>query len=307
MNKMDRRSFIGTVAAAGAAFLTGTPAARATERGYYRQFRFDHRVLAIASGPDPAQNTRAAVEALGGMKKLVSQGAKVVIKPNLAWNQAPEVAATTNPAVIRQLVKMCQEAGAGQIIITDHICDSPPESVFQTTGAAQVAQNTGATLKAAQKPSDFTSIAIPDGRLLTEDTCLKDILEADVFINVPVAKSHGAARLTLGMKNSMGCNWDRGRWHRSKSLDQCIADYASSVRPDLTVLDATRIMLRQGPKGPGPTQDVQKVIAGVDPVAVDAYGATLFDISPDQVKYIKLAGEMGLGEMDLAKMILKEV
>ncbi|MGB9619420.1 MAG: DUF362 domain-containing protein, partial [Armatimonadota bacterium] len=118
-------------------------------------------------------------------------------------------------------------------------------------------------------------------------------------INAPVAKTHSATKLTLGMKNLMGCNWDRQAWHESASLDQCITDYATAVRPDLTVLDATRILLTNGPKGPGRTKDVDQVIVGTDPVSVDACAALLFGLNPAEISHIKLAEEMGVGKIDV--------
>jgi len=309
MSKLNRREFFEAVAGVGAAILIGgcgskaeTDAVAATPRAP----KFDAGTLAVASGDDPAKITRAAVEALGGMSKLVRKGDTVVVKPNIAWNQPPEVGATTNPKVVAEIVKMCKEAGAGKVIVAEHMIDRPAEMVLGLTGIGDAAKNAGADIYPAQNESDYRSIEIHKGKVLKSDTCIKDILKADVFINVPIAKVHDATKVTLGMKNLMGCMWDRQAWHRSSSLDQCIADYVTAIRPDLTIIDANRILLTGGPKGPGKTKDVKQVIAGVDPVAVDAYGATLFGFKPQDVGHIKLAHEMGVGEIDLAKVKIKK-
>lgn len=271
-----------------------------------RTAKFDEKTLAVASGKDPGKLTRAAVDALGGMGKLVKKGDFVVIKPNIAWNQPAEVGATTNPFVVAEIVKMCKESGAGRILVIDHVIDKPSEMVLGLSGIMAAGTAAGAEVTAAQNESDYRTIEIPKGKAMKSDTCIKDVLKADVLINVPIAKTHGMTKLTLGMKNLMGCNWDRQAWHKN-ALDQCIADYATALRPDLTILDANRILLTGGPKGPGKTKDVGKVIAGVDPVAVDAYGATLFGMKPEEIGHIKLAHEMGVGEIDLAKVKIKQV
>jgi len=305
MKKLNRREFIESLAGIGAALFVGgcssQPDANA-KSAKTRAQKFNANELAVMSGDDPAKNTRAAINALGGISKLVRKGDFVVVKPNIAWNRPPTAAATTNPEVVAEIVRMCKEAGAYKVLVIDHIIDRPAEGVLGFTGIQAAAEKAGAVVSAAQNESDYRTIAVPKGKVIKSDTCIKDILKADVLINVPIAKTHSATRLTLGLKNLMGCNWDRQAWHQSASLDQCIADYATAIKPDLTILDATRILLTNGPKGPGKTKDVNKIIAGTDPVAVDAFGATLFNMKPSDIGYIKFAHELGLGEIDLNKM-----
>lgn len=304
MKRFSRREFIGAVAGAGAAFIAGCSESNGSsaETVQPRSPKFATGSLAVGSGDDPAKNARAAIDALGGMGKLVRKGDFVVVKPNIAWNRPPDSAATTNPQVVAEIVRMCKEAGAEKVLVIDHIIDRPAEAVLGFTGIQSAAEKAGAEVASAQNESDYRSVTIPKGKILKSDTCIKDILKADVFINVPIAKTHSSTKLTLGMKNLMGCNFDRQGWHQSESLDQCIADYSTAVRPDLIILDATRILLTNGPKGPGETRDVKKVIAGVDPVAVDAFGATLFGMKPEDIGHIRLANEMDLGEIDLKKI-----
>ena len=309
MKRLSRREFISAVAGASAALIAGCSEGSGTTAGSVkaRASKFEPNALAVASGNNPAKNTRAAIDALGGIGKLVRKGDFVVIKPNIAWNRPPDAAATTNPQVVAELVRMCKEAGAGKVLVIDHIIDRPAEGVLGFTGIQAAAEKAGATVASAQNESDFRSVSIPKGKMIKSDTCIKDILKADVFINVPIAKTHSATKLTLGMKNLMGCIFDRQAWHQAESLDQCIADYITAVRPDLTVLDATRILLTNGPKGPGETKDVKKIIASADPVAVDAYGATLFGLKAQDIGHIRLAHELGVGEIDLKKLKLLSV
>lgn len=309
MKKLDRREFLGAIAGLGGALFLGgcgSKESESTQMPTPRESKLDRNTLAVASGAEAAKLTRKAVDGLGGMGKLVKNGDFVVVKPNIAWNQPPEIGATTNPEVVAEIVRMCKECGAGRVLVIDHIIDRPSEMVLGLTGIAAAGKAAGAEVAAAQNESDFRRIEILEGQAINSDTCLKEILKADVFINVPAAKTHGATKLTLGMKNLMGCIWDRQAWHRSK-LDQCIADYATAIRPDLIILDANRILLTGGPKGPGKTKDIGKVIAGVDQVAVDSYGASLFEMSAGDISHIKLAHQMGVGEMDLAKVTIKNV
>lgn len=305
MKQVSRREFLETIAGLGAAIFLGgcgKDGQAGSDAAVLRKPRLEFEGVVVASGKGPVKNTRAAIDAIGGMGKLVKKGDFVVIKPNIAWNRPPESAATTNPDVVATLVRLCKEAGADRVLVVDHVIDRPAEGVLGLSGIKEAAEKAGAEVRAIQQESDYQPIEIPKGKLLKSDTVAKDILRADVFINVPIAKTHSATRLTLGLKNLMGCNWDRQSWHQSPSLDQCIADYATRIRPDLTVLDATRILLTNGPKGPGQTKHLDRVIVGTDLVAVDAYGATLFGLRPDQIAHISFAAQMGVGKIDLSKV-----
>jgi len=161
-------------------------------------------------------------------------------------------------------------------------------------------------LKALEKSGDFITIDVPQGKVLKQAAIAKEIHEADVFINMPIAKSHGSATLTLGMKNHMGAVEDRWFFHRN-DLHQCIADVSTVLQPDLTIIDATRIMVTKGPKGPGKVRIEDKVIAGNDQVALDAYAASLFGYSGTDIGHIKAAYDHGLGEIDLDKIDIQMI
>ena len=261
--------------------------------------------LSIASGKSIETMVEKSINGLGGIKKFVKHGQSVVIKPNLAWARTTEQAANTNPKVISALIKLCKSAGAGRVTVVEHTCDNAT-AALGANGGRENALKAGARFLSADKQFMYKRISIPKGKILKSDDCIKEILDADVFINVPIAKVHGATTITASMKNLMGANWDRGAWHKS-GLDQCIADFSSAVKPDLIILDAVRILLTGGPKGPGDTKDVGQIIAGTDPVAIDAYAAKLLGKDPTAVKHIAYANALGLGQMDLKKVSVKKV
>ena len=263
--------------------------------------------IAVASKGRPAELVRASVEALGGMGEFVRKGASVVIKPNIGWARKPHQAATTNPEVVTEIARLCKQAGARDIRVIDHAIDRPDALVLQMTEIKAAAERAGARAALASSPALYERVPLPKGRALKSLAVVRDLRRADVFINVPIAKVHNTTGLTLGTKNLLGVVWDRGAFHRSASLDQAIADCAAEVRPHLVILDAVRILLTNGPKGPGRTADKGIVVAGTDPLAVDAYGATLFGRRPEQIGHLERAHAAGVGEIDLKRVKVKHV
>jgi uncharacterized protein (DUF362 family) len=153
----------------------------------------------------------------------------------------------------------------------------------------------------------FRKTAIPDGHDINNWPVFIDALDTDVLINVPIAKHHSLGRLTLGMKNLMGLIHDRGEFHFN--LGQRLADLTSLLRPQLTVIDAVRILTNHGPTG-GSLDDVKRmdtVIASHDIVAADAYAATLFGLTGVDIPAIRAGAEMGLGTTDLKSIRIEEV
>ncbi|MEK7273642.1 MAG: DUF362 domain-containing protein, partial [Candidatus Desantisbacteria bacterium] len=237
--------------------------------------------------------------------RFVKKGDTIVIKPNIGFSRTPQMAATTNPVVVSTLIKLCYEAKAKNVLVFDHTCDYW-EICFKRTGIKKAVISAGGKIFSAHHKGLYRKVSLPSGKALKETLIVKQLLDADVIINVPIAKHHGAAELTLGMKNLMGAVWDRGIFH-VKDLHQCIADLSTVIKPHLIVLDATRVLFNNGPRGPGDVKNIGKVIAGVDPVAVDAYGCTIFEKEPRQIGYINIAHKMGLGEIDLSKIRVKYV
>jgi uncharacterized protein (DUF362 family) len=258
--------------------------------------------LAIAKGGDPASNTVKAIEALGGIERFVKKGNTVAIKPNPISAIGPEIAASTNPDVVETVVKLCMHAGAQQVVVLSH----DPLRGFQRNGIMDAATGAGARVLAAMARDLFRPVPVLRGRLLENVEIIGEILDSDVFINVPIAKHHSATDVTLSMKNLMGINWNRVYFHQN-GLHQAIADLSTVVKPDLIVMDANRILLTNGPGGPGQTRDDKTVIAGTDPVAVDSYSTTLFNRTPSDIRHIQYAYELGVGEIDLKKLNIKEI
>jgi uncharacterized protein (DUF362 family) len=261
--------------------------------------------LGVLRGDDPAANTAAAIALIGGIERFVSRGDNVVIKPNILTAREPEYAATTNPAVVAEIVRLCWEAGAATVTVFDRPT-APTRQAYEVSGIAAAVNEADGRMKVLSD-RDFELIEIPDGRSLTAWPLVTDIFDADVLINVPCAKTHGLAGLTLSMKNLMGImGGSRGRIHQG--FDQKIVDLNSLVRPQLTILDATRLLVRNGPSG-GSLSDVRPgrtIVAGTNQVSIDAYGATLFGRTPESLSYVALAAEQGLGTVDLGALTIEE-
>ena len=261
----------------------------------------DHRVAAvggvaamsIARGGSPAENARKVVEALGGMEAFVRPGEKVVIKPNVGWNRTEEQAANTNPALVAQLVRMARAAGASEVWVTDVPVNSP-EQCFDASGIRQAVGAAGGTV-VLPGSNDFREAIVGNGFLRTAEV-LWPFLAADKVINVPIAKHHRLSGATLSMKNWYGAvGGQRARLHQD--IHHAIVELALMMKPTLTVLDATRVLLTNGPSG-GRLEDVKRldtVAASMDEVALDAFGASLLGIDAGTLEFIALAEAAGLG------------
>ena len=268
--------------------------------------------LIIAEKGTPTQLLKAAMGAFGGMGRVVKKGQRVVIKANIAWARTPEQACTNNPELLHALIKMCYEAGAKRVAVWDHTCDNY-QFCFSRSGLKKVTQEAGADIFSGHGRNVYKAVEIPKGKALKTAEFIKDVLEADVLLNFPIPKQHFATELTLGLKNMMGAVWDMELLHKI-DLHQCIADLNTLRKPDLVVVDAIRILTSNGPKGPGKTEDPNQVIVSQDIVAVDAYGASLFKnpktgspYKPAEVRFIKNAYDLGLGEINLSKVRMKKV
>lgn len=263
----------------------------------------------VGNNTDYASLVASVIDAMGGMSRFVKKGDHVVVKPNIGWDREVEQAANTHPQVVKALVRLALDAGAGKVSVFDRTCNEE-RRCYHNSGIkpALDAMNERRVFCDYIDDRKFIPVNIQKGRDLNQWPIYKDVLEADCYINVPVAKHHSLARLTLGLKNVMGVIGDRrGKIHFN--LAQSLADLNTVVRPTLTVIDATRILLRNGPQG-GDLNDVKilhTVLATTDPVAADAYATTLFGLSPDAVPSTVAAHKMGLGEMDLDRCNIKKV
>ncbi|MEW6377222.1 MAG: DUF362 domain-containing protein [Thermodesulfobacteriota bacterium] len=268
--------------------------------------------LIIAKNGSPSQLLQAAIAPLGGMGRFVKKGQRVVIKANIAWARTPEQACTNNPDLLSALIKICYEAGAKRVAVWDHTCDNY-QFCFSRSGLKEAGQKAGADVFSGHGRNVYKQVEIPKAKKLKTAEVLRDVLESDVFINFPIPKQHFATELTLGMKNLIGIVWDMELLHKI-DLHQCIADINTLRKPDLVVVDAIRILTTNGPKGPGKTEDIGEVITSTDIVAADAYAATFFKhpktgkpFKPEEIKFVKNAYDLGLGEIDLSKVRVKKV
>lgn len=266
-------------------------------------------LLGVASGGDYSQVVRRAIEAVGGIGQFVKSGERVVIKPNIGWDRSPEQGANTHPLVVRALAELALAAGAGAVRVFDHTCNEK-RRCYSNSGIIAELEKIGDQRVRWEYIDErkFVPVDIRDGKSLKRWEIYQEALTADCYINVPVAKHHGLSRLSLGLKNVMGViGGNRGKLHHN--LGQDLADLATVIRPRLTVIDATRLLLRNGPQG-GRVEDVKvadTIIASADPVAADAYATTLFGLQPHDIESTVAAHRMGLGEIDLQRLTVRTV
>ncbi len=266
----------------------------------------DHRIpddvrwpaVTVARGPDPARLVRAAIGALGGIERFVRPGESVLLKPNMAWDRSVEQGANTHPAVVAEVIRLCRQARAARVVVAEVPVHDAARAA-ERSGIRRAALEAGAELVL---PSDagFSTVAL-SGAVLDHWEVFDPMLGADRVINLPVVKDHALTRLTCGLKNWYGLlGGTRARLHQE--IHRSIVDLAAAMRPTLTVVDATRIMVRGGPTG-GRLEDVvatNAVAAGTDPVALDAWGAKLMGVDPADVPYLVIAEGRGLGSIRTA-------
>ena len=253
----------------------------------------------------PEELARRAVDALGGMKQFVSRGDIVVVKPNIGWDRLPVHAANTNPDVVGAVVKMALDAGAKKVVVADGSCNDP-NRCFQRSGIWRKAYALGAEVVLPAEHRFRTTRM--KGEVLDEWPIFTTLVDADKVINVPVAKHHNLAKYTAAMKNWYGVlGGRRNRLHQN--IDTSIADLATFMRPTLVVVDAMRVLVRNGPQGGNvdDTRVMNTVIASVDQVAADAYGCTLIGQHRDNLPYLKMGHERGLGTMYWENLKVREV
>jgi uncharacterized protein (DUF362 family) len=302
----------GVAAGAGGLGLWLSERSRHPVAGRAEEARRDHRVAANPQWPqitvvqngEPAALVAAALENLGGIGRFVSKQDVVALKPNIAWDRTPEQAANTNPELVAEVVRQCLQAGARRVIVTDVSCNEP-RRCFRRSGIEAAARAAGAEV--ILPDADHFREVDMGGVVLKNWPVFTPFLEADKVINLPIAKHHMLTGATLGMKNWYGIlGGERNRLHQQ--IHQSLADLASFMLPTLTLLDCYRVLVRNGPTGGNP-EDVElkkTLVAGTDPVAIDAYVAKAYwDLDPAQLPYLAMAAGRGLGTVDYASLNVK--
>jgi len=304
---MRRRDFLKTSVGAGMA------AGAALSLGGYDKLwsvlppaaKYD---MVAVMGGTPDAMFDIGIQELGGMGAFVQKGQKVLIKPNIGWDVIPDLAANTNPLLVKRIIEHCFKAGAKEVYVFDHTCDNWV-NCYKNSGIERAAKAAGAKVVPANSESYYQQIEIPGGIKLQSAKVHQLLLETDVFINVPILKDHNSTNMTGCLKNNMGLVWDRGYWH-SNNLNQCIADYALyEKKPALNVIDCYNVMVKHGPQGVSKEDIVsmKSQILTTDWVAGDAAAAKMLGVAVEKIEYIPIAHKMGLGNMNLDSLNIKRI
>jgi uncharacterized protein (DUF362 family) len=304
---MKRRDFIRKTAGAG--IIAGTAYSLGSYSSLFASVPYHNLPdLVAVKGASPEAMFDKGIAALGGITNFVKKGQTVVIKPNMAWDRAPEIAANTNPLLIGRIVEHCIRAGAQKVYVFDNTCHNWVKS-YKNSGIENAAKSAGAKIVPGDAESYYHEVEIEGARVLKSTKVHELIMESDVFINVPVLKHHSSTKMTGSLKNLMGAVWDRKFWH-SNNLHQCIADYALfEKKPALNVIDCYNVMMRNGPQGVS-TADVANMkaqILSADMVAADTAAAKMLGRSPEEIDYIGLAAGMGIGQSDLSALNISRI
>jgi uncharacterized protein (DUF362 family) len=310
---MDRRNFLKAIALAGAAITVKQSGAMTLMSQKFNAPAPGKDVdLVAVLGGDPVAMFRKGITEIGGMGKFVKKGQKVVIKPNIGWDKVPELAGNTNPELIGEIVRQCIKAGAKEVVVFDHTCDDW-RKCYKNSGIEDAVREAGGKMVPAHEESYYTEVDLPKGISLKKTKIHQAILDSDVWINVPVLKNHGGAKMSISMKNHMGIVWDRGYFHKN-DLQQCIADICTMNKPAvLNVVDSYRMMKTNGPRGKSEADVVlaKALFLSQDIVAVDTAATNFFnqirEMPLNSVTHISKAEELKIGTMNLESLNIKRI
>lgn len=310
---MDRRNFLRALALTGAAFSIKESGAMSvlSQSGAVSKSGKPYNLVAVMGG-EPAEMFRKAIAELGGMSKFVKKGQKVVVKPNIGWDKSPEMAANTNPQLVGEIVKQCFAAGAREVKVLDHTCNEW-RNCYSNSGIEEAVKKAGGKMIPAHEESYYSEVSLPKGVKLKKTKVHKEILNCDVWINVPVLKNHGGAKMSISMKNHMGIVWDR-RFFHANDLQQCIADVCTLDKAAvLNVVDAYRLMKNNGPQGKSEADAVlsKSLFISQDIVAVDTAATTFFNnvraMPLESVGHLAKAEALKLGTMKISNLNVKRI
>jgi len=262
--------------------------------------------LVALRGSSPEAMFDRGIAALGGIGRFVKPGQTVVIKPNMSWDIAEELAANTSPSLVARIIKHCIDAGAKHVYVMDHSIEYW-ERTLERSGIGAAIKSSGGVYAPAEHERYYQKVEVP-GATLKATQVHESLLENDVLISVPVLKHHGGSGVSIAMKNLMGCIWNRREYH-SKGLHGCIADFLHVRKPDLCVVDAYRVITRHGPRGGSPNDvaAMNALILSADVVAADAASTRMLSREPSDIGHIRLAAEAGFGQIDLTKLNIERL
>ena len=310
---MDRREFLKTLAVSGAAFTIKMNGGMGVLAQVIKNSSTDKSVDLVAiMGGEPEAMFKKAIAEMGGMGKFVKSGYKVVVKPNIGWDKTPELAATTNPKLVEEIVRQCFVSGAKEVTVFDNTCDDW-KKCYENSGIESSAKKAGAKVVPANEKSYYREVALPKGKKLKDARVHEAILDCDVWINVPILKHHGGANMSIAMKNLMGIVWDRKIFHIS-NLQQCIADVCTlDKKPILNVVDAYRVLKTNGPRGKSKEDVVtaKGLFISQDMVAVDTAATKFFnqirEMPLEDVKYLEQGQDLKIGTMNIDNLNVKRL
>jgi uncharacterized protein (DUF362 family) len=310
---MERRFFLKAVALTGVAstlkIVDGFEVLAQTSKATGGSAAYD---LVAVMGGEPDQMFRRAIAEMGGIGKYVKPGNKVTIKPNIGWDRNPELAANTNPLLVGEIIRQCLKAGAKEVIVFDHTCDDW-RKCYKNSGIEAAVIAAGGKMIPGHDESYYREIKLPKAVTLKTTKIHQAILDSDVWINVPILKNHGGAKMSIAMKNLMGIVWDR-RYFHNNNLQQCIADCSTlAKKPTLNVVDAYRLMKSNGPQGKslGDVVTSRGLFISTDIVAVDTAATKFFNqvsaMPLEMVEHIGKGEALQLGTTQLEKLNIKRV
>lgn len=280
----------------GMAFAESTPAKKA-----------GHPDLVGVKDGSPAQMFEVGIKAMGGMKRFVKRGQSVLVKPNIGWNKTPTEGATTNPELVGRIIKSAYEAGAKTVYVFDHTVNLEKEC-YRRSGIEKAVKDNKGKMRSGKRKRSYRKVRLDRAKVLKEVLVHELYLDCDVVINVPILKSHGGGRITSAMKNLMGVVWDRRHWHKT-DLQQAIAEFPLVRKPDLNVIDAYIVMMKNGPRGVS-TEDLalkKMQILSTDMVLADAAAARILGVTPEDVPHLAIADKLGLGTTDLESSRIRRI
>ena len=250
---------------------------------------------------------------MGGIEKFIIRDiskTSVLIKPNLCLPHNARMGTITSPEVVGGLCRFLVGMGVKKIIIADHTLQSSKD--FRSIELMEVlARYPEVNLILANEQGLYNQAEV-NGKVLKTTEALKLLSQVDLFINMATAKHHSATKVSLAIKNLMGLIWNRTEFHTQLDLNLAIADLALAIRPDINIIDASRVLLNRGPTGPGPVINENRLFASLDILALDAVVTSRYKfgnktLSARDVPHLLAAYQNGVGEIDAQNIQVKTI